>query len=443
MRIQLSEHFTYPKLFRFVLPSVIMMIFTSIYGVVDGLFVSNFVGKTPFAAVNLIMPLLMGLGTIGFMIGTGGSALVAKTLGEKDHQRANQYFSMLIRVTVIAGIVLTVLGLVTIRPVAAAFGATGQMLENCVIYGSILLAFQVPFMLQIFFQSFFVTAEKPRLGLWVTVGAGVTNMVLDALFVAAFQWGIAGAAVATGLSQMVGGVLPLLYFARKNTSLLRLTKSRIEFRALLRVCANGSSELMTNLSSSVVNMLYNLQLIKLAGEDGVAAYGVLMYVNFIFIAIFIGYAIGSAPIVGYQYGAANHPELKNMFRKSLMITAVSGAVLTLLAELLAAPLAQVFVGYDAALYEMTRHGFQLFALSFLFCGFNIFSSAFFTALNNGAVSAAIAFSRTLVFQILSILVLPLLLGVDGIWLAIVMAELLALAVTLFFFLFKKKQYQYL
>ena len=443
MRIQLSEHFTYPKLFRFVLPSVIMMIFTSIYGVVDGLFVSNFVGKTPFAAVNLIMPLLMGLGTIGFMIGTGGSALVAKTLGEKDHQRANQYFSMLIRVTVIAGIVLTVLGLVTIRPVAAAFGATGQMLENCVIYGSILLAFQVPFMLQIFFQSFFVTAEKPRLGLWVTVGAGVTNMVLDALFVAAFQWGIAGAAVATGLSQMVGGVLPLLYFARKNTSLLRLTKSRIEFRALLRVCANGSSELMTNLSSSVVNMLYNLQLIKLAGEDGVAAYGVLMYVNFIFIAIFIGYAIGSAPIIGYQYGAANHPELKNMFRKSLMITAVSGAVLTLLAELLAAPLAQVFVGYDAALYEMTRHGFQLFALSFLFCGFNIFSSAFFTALNNGAVSAAIAFSRTLVFQILSILVLPLLLGIDGILLAIVMEELLVLGVTFFLLLFKKRQYQYM
>lgn len=442
MRIQLSDHFTYKRLLHFVLPSIVMMIFISIYSVVDGLFVSNFVGKTPFAAINLIMPLLMGLGTIGFMIGTGGGALVSKTLGEGQPDKANQYFSMLICITLISGAALTVIGLILIRPVAISMGATGKLLENCVLYGNIMLTFQTAFMLQNVFQSLFAVAEKPKLGLVITVVAGMTNIILDALFIAVFHWGIAGAAVATVISQIVGAVLPILYFTRHNSSLLRFKKPVFHIKAILKVCTNGSSELMTNLSSSLISVLYNLQLIKLAGENGIAAYGVIMYVNFIFNAIFFGYAIGSAPVIGYHYGAENHAELKNLYRKSLWFVGICGVSLTLLAIILAAPLSQIFVGYDTVLFEMTSHGFRLFALSFLMGGFNIFSSAFFTALNDGLVSAAISFARTLLFQSLMVLTLPLLMGINGIWLAISVAELLALGVTTFFFVTKKKNYHF-
>lgn len=442
MRIQLSDHFTYKRLLRFVLPSIIMMIFTSVYTVVDGLFVSNFVGKTSFAAINLIMPLLMGLGSIGFMIGTGGGALVAKTLGEGDNTQANQHFTTLICITVISGAALTVIGLIVLRPVSAAMGASGQLLEDCVLYGSIMLAFQTAFMLQNVFQSIFAVAEKPKLGLGITVAAGMTNVVLDAIFIIIFHWGLAGAAVATVISQTVGGIIPILYFSRQNNSLLRLTKPKFKVKMILKVCTNGSSELMTNLSGSLISVLYNLQLIKLAGENGIAAYGVIMYVNFIFNAIFFGYAIGSAPVVGYHYGAENHSELKNLFKKSLTLMTAWGVVLTLLSQLLASPLSRIFVGYDTALFEMTRHGFRLFAISFLISGFNVFSSAFFTALNNGFVSAAISFARTLLFQALMIWLLPVLLGIDGIWLAIAVAEMLALLVTIYFFIRKKNHYHY-
>ena len=442
MRIQLSDHFSYHRLLRFVLPSIIMMVFTSIYSVVDGLFVSNFAGKTAFAAVNLIMPVLMALGAIGFLIGTGGSAIVSKTLGEGDKKTASEYFSMLIYVTIAVGLFLTVVGQIFLAPIAAALGAEGQMLEDCILYGRILLTFQTTFMLQCAFQSFFVAAEKPNLGLGVTVTAGMTNIVLDALFVGGFHWGIAGAAAATVISQMVGGVFPIIYFLRKNDSLLQLTHTKLNLRVLLRVCANGSSELMTNLSSSVMNILYNFQLMRFAGEDGVAAFGVIMYVNFIFSAVYFGYAIGSAPVISYHYGAANHPELKNLFRKSLRITFCFGAAMLLLSELLAAPLAELFVGYDRGLYELTCRGFRIYAMCFLVCGFSVFGSAFFTALNNGAVSAAISFLRMLVFQLITILILPALLGIDGVWLAIVVAELMALVVSIFFFITKGKQYHY-
>lgn len=442
MRIQLSDHFSYPRLLRFVLPSIIMMVFTSIYSVVDGLFVSNFAGKTAFAAVNLIMPVLMALGAIGFLIGTGGSAVVSKTLGEGDKKTASEYFSMLIYVTIGVGLFLTVVGQIFLAPIAASLGATGQMLKDCVLYGRILLAFQTTFMLQCAFQSFMVAAEKPKLGLGVTVAAGMTNILLDALFVGGFRWGIAGAAAATVISQSVGGVFPIIYFLRNNDSLLRLTRTKLNLRVLLRVCANGSSELMTNLSSSVMNILYNFQLMRFAGENGVAAYGVIMYVNFIFAAVYFGYAIGSAPVISYQYGAGNHPELKNLFRKSLRITFCFGVAMLLLSQLLASPLAELFVGYDRELCELTCRGFRIYAVGFLVSGFSVFGSAFFTALNNGAVSAAISFLRMLVFQLIAILILPALLGIDGVWLAIVVAELMALAVSVFFFITKRQQYQY-
>ncbi|MBC8530623.1 MATE family efflux transporter [Gehongia tenuis] len=442
MRIQLSEHFTYPKLIRFVLPSIVMMIFTSIYGVVDGLFVSNYVGKTPFAALNLIMPLLMVIGAIGFMIGTGGSAIVSRTLGEGSRAKANEYFSMLVYVTVVAGVVLAAAGLAFLRPIARFLGAEGAMLDYAVLYGAILIPSLPLFMLQNVFQSFLITAEKPKLGLYMTVGAGVTNIVLDYLFVAVFQWGLAGAAVATAVSQAVGGVGPLVYFLRENDSLLRLTRPKWNGRVLLKTCTNGSSELMTNVSASLVNMLYNFQLMRLAGEDGVAAFGVIMYVNFIFAAIFIGYAIGSAPLIGYHYGAGNAGELRNLYQKSLRFTGCAALALTASALILSRPLAGIFVGYDAGLLSMTTRGFRLYALSFLISGFNIFGSAFFTALGDGAVSAAISFFRTLVFQLAVVLVLPLILGLDGVWLAILLAELLALAVTAAFLAAKKKKYPY-
>ena len=441
--IRLSDHFTVRRLLRFVAPSIVMMVFTSLYSVVDGLFVSNFTGKTPFAAVNLIMPVLMGLGTVGFMIGTGGSALVGMTLGLGEKERANRLFSMLTAAGAAGGVVLSVLGLVFLRPAAYALGARGEMLEQCVIYGAVMLVFQTFFILQIVFQSFFVTAEKPKLGLAVTVAAGLTNIVLDALLVGVFRMGVAGAAAATGVSQLVGGAFPLWYFARRNSSLLRFARPEKDWRALVRACANGASELMTNLSSSLVTALYNVQLMRLAGEDGVAAYGVIMYVNFIFNAIFYGYSIGSAPVFSYHYGAGGRDELKSLLRKSLALTAVCGAFLTLAAEASAGPLSRIFVGYDATLCAMTTRGFQLYALSFLVVGFNIFGSAFFTALNNGAVSAAISFVRTLVFQLLSIWLLPVWWGLDGVWLAVVAAELLALAVTASLFAANRRRYGYL
>lgn len=442
MKIQLSDHFTTSRLLRFVFPSIIMMIFTSIYGVVDGLFVSNYVGKTPFAAVNLIMPFLMIMGAVGFMFGTGGSAVVSQALGEGNPGKANQYFSMMVYIVIGSGIVLTLAGLLFLRPIAAAFGATGEMLDNCVVYGRIILCTLTAFMLQNVFQSFLVTAERPQLGLAVTVAAGVTNMALDFVFIAVFHWGIVGAATATAASQLIGGFVPLVYFLRKNTSRLRLVKTRFNARILGKTCINGSSELMTNISMSLVNILYNFQLMRYIGEDGVAAYGIIMYVSFIFAAIFIGYSIGSAPIIGYHYGAGNHAELKGLFRKSLWLIALWNIVLTALAVLTAQPLAKIFVGYDADLTALTRRALCLYSLSFLAMGFNIFGSAFFTALGNGVVSAAISFLRTLLFQVAAVLVLPLFLGIDGIWLAIVAAELLALVVTVVFFVRKRDYYHY-
>lgn len=442
MRIQLSDHFTYRRLLRFVISPVLMMICTSLYSIVDGFFVSNYVGKTPFAAVNLIMPVCMGLGTIGTMVGTGGSAIVSQVLGEGKREKANKYFSMLVYFAIIISILLSAIGFIFARPIAVLLGATGELLENCVVYSRILFIALTAFVLQNVFQSFFVTAEKPSLSLKISIIAGVTNVVLDFLFIKVFHWGIAGAAIATGLGQVVGGIVPIIYFARENDSLLKLTRAGFEGKILLKTFSNGSSEMVTNLSTSLVNILYNFQLMKMAGENGVAAYGIIMYVNFIFMAIFFGYSIGSAPIIGYHYGAANHDELKNLFRKSVILMGGAGVVLTVLAELLTVPLVTVFASYDAELFAMTCHGFRLYSFAFLIMGINVWGSAFFTALGNGAVSAAISFLRTLVFQIVVVIVLPIFLGIDGIWLAIVAAELLALIVTIIFFVVKREKYQY-
>ncbi len=443
MTIKLSDHFTYKRLLRFTLPSIAMMIFTSIYSVVDGFFVSNFAGKTAFAAVNFVMPLLMFLGAPGFMMGTGGSALVAKFLGEKRHEDANRTFSMLVYVSIGMGVVMTVLGLLALRPVAYAMGARDEMLDSCVLYGSIIAAAAVPFVLQMEFQSLFITAEKPHLGLVVTVAAGVANMVLDALFVGAFGWGLVGAAAATAISEGIGGLFPLIYFSRKNSSLLKLVPTKIDWRLILKVCGNGSSELMSNISMSLVGMLYNVQLIQYAGENGVSAYGVLMYVSMIFSGAFIGYAIGTAPVISYHYGAQNREELKSLLRKSSLIIALFAAAMFALSQGLAHPLAKLFVGYDLSLMEMTEGAFHIYAYGFLFMGFSIYASSFFTALNNGLISALISFLRTLLFQAGAVLLLPLIWGLDGIWVSIVVAEVLAMVMSVVFIMAKRKKYGYL
>ncbi len=442
MRIQLSEHFTYGKLLRFTLPSIVMMIFTSIYSVVDGIFVSNFAGKTPFAAINLMMPLLIISGAPGFMIGTGGSAIVAKTLGQGRPEEANRRFSLLVCAAAVLGGAVGILGAVFARPAAVALGAEGEMLEHCVVYARIILAVNFCFVLQNVFQSFLIAAEKPKLGLWFTVGAGLTNIVLDALLVGVLRWGAVGAAIATGISQAVGGLGPVVYFLRENDSLLRLVRFRFDGRVLWKTCINGSSELMSNISGSVVAMLYNFQLLRLAGEDGVAAYGAVMYVNFIFLAIFIGYAIGSAPVISFHYGADHPEELHSLLVRSAVLTGTAGVAMAALAALASGPLSGIFVGYDPGLYALTVRGFRMYAVSYIICGFNIFGSSFFTALNNGLASAVISFLRTLVFQCAAVLVLPIFLGMDGVWLAITVAETAALTVTLVLIARNRRVYRY-
>lgn len=442
MNIQLSDHFTYRRLLRFTLPSIVMMIFTSIYGVVDGFFVSNYVGKTPFAAVNFIMPFLMILGALGFMFGTGGSAIISMHMGMGEKKKANEIFSLLINVSIILGTVIAILGIIFVRPIAALLGAEGEMLDNCVLYARVILLALPFFIMQYEFQSFFVTAEKPQLGLWVTVASGVTNMVGDWLLIAVFDFGLVGAASATAASQVIGGLVPLIYFARKNSSLLKLGKTHFDGKALLKTCTNGSSELMSNISMSIVSMLYNSQLMKYAGEDGVAAYGVLMYVNMIFLAAFIGYAVGTAPVIGYHYGANNTDELKSLLKKSIHIIGIFAVLMLLAGELLAYLLAHLFVGYDDGLMELTLGGFRIFSFSFLFAGFAILGSSFFTALNDGINSALISFLRTLVFQVIAVLVLPLIFGINGIWFSIVATEMIAVIVTAIFIVKKRKVYNY-
>lgn len=442
MSIQLSDHFTYRKLLRFTIPSIIMLIFTSVYGVVDGFFVSNFAGKTPFTAVNFIMPFLMILGSCGFMFGTGGGALISKTMGEGDLPKANRLFSLIVYASLICGIVLAVLGLIFLRPLAALLGAEGQLLDDSVRYGRIILLALPAYILQYEFQCLFATAEKPTLGLYVTIAAGMTNIVLDALFVAGFHWGLEGAAAATAISQCIGGIIPLLYFACPNSSSLHLGKTKYDGRALAKTCLNGSSELMSNIAMSVVSMLYNVQLLKFAGENGVAAYGVLMYVSMIFQATFIGYSVGTAPVISYHYGAGNDKELKGLLKKSLLLIGITSVVMFFSASFLARPLSLMFAGYDEDLLQLTIRAFSIFSFSFLFSGFAVYGSSFFTALNNGLISAAISFMRTLLFQVAAVLIFPIFWKVDGIWVSIVAAELMAVIVTAIFLQLNRKTYHY-
>lgn len=441
MGIKLSDHFTFGRLLKFVAPSIIMLVFTSIYTVIDGLFISNFVGATAVSAINRIFPLIIILGSIGFMLGTGGSALVSKTMGEGDYKLANAYFSMLVYVTAGIGVAIALAGQFAVPPIARLLGAKGEELKYCVMYGRVLLGAQPFFILQNVFQSFFVTAEKPRLGLLVIVAAGITNMVLDALFVAGFGWGLDGAAAATAASQFIGGAVPVIYFACPNKSLLRLSGTRLYFKALLKSAANGSSEFLSNVSASVVTMLYNFSLDKYAPVNGVPAYGVIMYVVMVFFSVFMGYSVGCAPLIGYNYGAQNREELKNLFKKSMIFMAVCGAAMTALSEALAVPAVKIF-SFGGELYKMTLRGFRIYSLVFLLTGYSVFASSLFTALNNGPVSACISFLRTLLFQIGAVLLFPLIWGLDGVWSAGIFAEIASVAVSAVFIICLRKRYGY-
>ncbi len=442
MNIGLAEHFTYKKLIKFTLPTIIMMIFTSIYGVVDGLFISNVVKGDAFASVNLIMPAIMMIGTIGFMIGTGGSAVISKTLGEGDVEKANRYFSMLVYLEIILGVIFTIIGLIFLKPIAELMGATEEMLPNCLTYGRILLLGITAFILQNSFQSFLVVAEKPGFGLLISIIAGLTNIVLDFLFIYVFRWGVAGAASATITSQIVGAIIPLVYFIRKNKTPLKLGKTRFELSPIVKTCTNGSSEMVTNLSMSLVNILFNMKLMEIIGANGVTAYGIIMYVGFLFSGTYLGYSIGSAPIIGYHFGAGNKDELKSLLNKSIKLLGVVAIIMTLLSELFAGFLANIFVSYDKELLDLTTTAIRLYSLSYIISWFNIYASSFFTALNNGFVSALISFLRTLVFQVIVILVLPKLVGINGIWLSVLVAEVLAFVVSIVCFIKNRKKYEY-
>lgn len=442
MAVRLSDHFTYKKLFKAVISPILMMVFTSIYGIVDGLFISNIEGDTAFAAVNIIIPVTMALGAIGFMFGAGGSALVSKTLGEGDDEKAQSIFTAVVIVNAITAIVVSALALIFIEPIAVLLKADESMLDYAVKYGRILLIGEIFFMTQNLFQNFFIVAERPLLGFLITVCAGVANMILDALLVWVFRFGVEGAAVATVISQIIGSVIPVVYFARKNQSLLKFVKPDFKPEYVIKTVTNGSSELLSNISASLVSMVYNAQLMKHAGKDGVTAYGIIMYASFIFSAVFIGYSIGTAPIIGYNYGAKKHDELKNIFRKSINLNVIAGVVMAGLSITLSKTLCSIFVGKNAELTEFSAHAMRIYSLSFIVMGLNIYNSAFFTALGNGLISAVVSAFRTLVCQMSTVHILPLFLGVDGIWLSILAAELLALALGVFFLIKNRKKYQY-
>ena len=442
MKIELSEHFTYKKLIKFTLPTIVMMIFTSIYGVVDGVFISNVAGSNSFASINLIMPVIMIIGTIGFMIGTGGSAIISKTLGEGKKEEANRQFSMLIYLEIILGVIFTIIGIIFLRPIAKMLGATEEMMGDCLTYGRILLFGMTSFILQNSFQSFMVVAEKPKFGLAISVAAGITNIVLDFLLIYVFRLGVAGAAIATVTSQIVGAIIPLVYFSKKNNTMLKIGKTKFKLSTIIKTCTNGSSEMVTNLSMSLINILFNMQLMKFAGANGVSAYGIIMYVGFLFVGTYMGYSVGTAPIIGYHYGAENKEELKSLLSKSLKLLGVVAIIMTALAEILSKPLASIFVSYDKELLELTINALRLYSLSYIISWFNIFASSFFTALNNGLVSALISFLRTLVFQVAMILILPAIWGINGIWISVACAEILSLFVSIMFFVKNKKKYEY-
>lgn len=445
--ISLSEHFTYPKIFKIVIGPVLMMIFSSFYSVVDGIFLSAYAGDGAFSGVNLIFPYIMILGGVGFMLGTGGVALVTKTLGEGDKKKANSYFSLVLYFAIALGVIITIVGYFTVEPFARMMASlsssnTDLMIDAAIRYGHTMVLGITLFMLQNIFQSFFSGAEKPLMGFVFIAGAGILNILLDWLFVGVLSMGVEGAAYATIIGQFVGGVLPILYFSLYKKLPFKLGKCKLEIKPLLKIMGNGSSEFVSNIASSIVSVCYNMQLLRYIGPDGVSAYGVCMYMNYLFMAIFLGYSVGVAPIIGYNYGAQNHDELHNVFKKSLIIIGIVGFCMLGLGEGVGPIFASVFANGNEHLNQIATKAMRIYSFVYLTAGFSIFGSAFFTGLNNGLISAIISIVRALIFELSMVWLLPIGMGGDGIWLASPLAEIASTIITVYFYIHEQKKYKY-
>jgi len=444
MKIELQGHYGYGRLVRTMLPSIATMIVSSIYSIADGLFVSNYAGSTAFAAMNIIWPGIQILAVFGLMVGAGGSALVSKTLGEGDQDKACRIFSMLTRITMLAGIAMAFLFFILMKPLTWVLGAEGGMIQMATTYGRIIVITLPLYMIQMMFQPFFMVAEKPELGTQISIICGVVNIVLDALFIIVFRLGLIGAALGTAISIATGGLFSLIWFlSKRNKTHLQFRKNvKTEWKHVGKSCSNGLSEYVGNVALSVVSICYNLQLMKYIGESGVAAYGILMYLGFVFAAVFIGYNLSVTQIIAFNYGERNHTELRSLLHKSIILISVGGVIMTTVAETAAAPLARFFVGYDESICILTIRAIRIYMLSFLICGLNMFASAWFTALNNGIISAISAFVRTFIFELGCVFILPTFFGVDGIWNAVNVAEVCALLFSAFLITAFSKKYGY-
>ena len=446
--IHLSDHFTYKKILRFTIYPILMMLITSIYWIVDGFFISNYVGPSAFAGVNLIFPVVMIVACIGFMFGSGGAALVSKKLGEGDSDGANKTFSLITYVTLGTGLILSLIFFFLVRPIAMGFASINQveaseaMIDSAEVYGRIMVGGVFLYIMQGYFHSFFSVNEKSSLGFLFTLISGLTNMLLDYLLIGVFRAGVVGAACASLSGMFISAVGPFLYFRFGKNNLIKLGKPRWNLNEITQSIANGSSEFVSNVSGSIVTIVFNVQLLKYIGEVGVSAYGIIGYVCFVFFAIFIGYSIGIAPVIGYNYGAKNPVELTNVLRKSFVIISVSGVAMTLLSAGLADPITRIFSAGVGELHTLGVRAMRIFSICYLMAGFSMFGSSFFTALNNGLISALISFCRTLVFQLGSVFVLPLIVGVDGIWFSIIVAEFLSMVMTIIFISARRRKYGY-
>lgn len=441
MTNSIAQKFNVFTLLKFAFPTMVMMVFMSLYTIVDGIFVSRLVGSNALSAVNIVYPVISLLIACGIMLSTGGSAIVARQMGEKREQEARENFSMLAVVSVLTGIVILVLGLMFLEPICRILGGTPVLLEDCKIYLGVLLGFGPLTMLQMLFQTFFVTAGKPGLGLGLTLTGGVVNMVLDYVFMGPMQMGVLGAALATGLGQAIMAVAGVVYFLKVKGNLY-FVKPVFRGNILLQSCGNGSSEMVSNLSTAVVTFLFNITMLKLAGEDGVAAITIVLYGQFLFTALYLGFSMGVAPVVSFNYGNQNHAQLKRIYKICIGFILGSSVFILGIALLFSEPIVGIFTGEENHTYELAVEGFFQFSFNYLFAGINIFASALFTSLSNGKISAIISFCRTFVFITVSIVLLPRVMGITGVWLSVPLAELVTLFISITYLKGQKEVYHY-
>lgn len=427
MSHSINQDITPAGLLKFAAPSIVMMVFMSLYTIVDGIFVSRFLGSNALSSLNIVYPVISVAIALSTMLGTGGSAIISKYLGEGKNERAREALTQFVVLTLLLSFVLLILSEMFLTPISRLLGASDVLLADCRLYLGASMLFAPACMLQAVFQSFLVTAGRPGLGLLLMTGAGICNMILDYVLIVPCQMGIAGAALATGIGQCIPAVCGLCFFlfTRQDLRFCRFTFSAKE---ILDACYNGSSEMVSQLSNAVITFLFNIVMMSLAGEHGVAAITILLYGQFLFNAVYLGFSIGISPVIGFQYGAGDRTKLRKIYRISFLSVAISSVVIVAAAICFSPTIVAIFTK-DQRTFELASVGFRLFAVNFLFSGINITSSGFFTALSNGKVSALISFSRTLVFIVISLLILPRILGITGAWIAIPVAEFLTLLIS--------------